>query len=242
MGQQSRSSGASNTSKRAAKDERMAATRQRIAAEREAQRKAEKRRTVMFGVVGTVVAAAVVAGLSFIVMSGDDDKKNGDLAGNALVAEVKPAEGKTSPIAGVTVYTASQGHKPGQPIKYNEKAPVGGEHDPAWQNCGIYDKPVEDRNGVHSLEHGAVWITYKPGLPADQLEKLKAKVKGKTYMMLSPYEGLGNPVQATAWGLQLKLDNADDPRLDAFIAAYREGPQTPEPGAACSGGVGKPTA
>ena len=35
---------------------------------------------------------------------------------------------------------------------------------------------------------------------------------------------------------QLALTGADDPRLEAFVKQYRQGPQTPEPGAACTGG------
>jgi hypothetical protein len=60
-------------------------------------------------------------------------------------------------------------------------------------------------------------------------------------MVLSPYPGLPAPVVASAWGKQLKLTGADDPRLAAFIREYRQGPQTPEPGAACTGGL-DPTA
>jgi hypothetical protein len=43
--------------------------------------------------------------------------------------------------------------------------PAGGPHNPSWQNCGFYDELVRDENAVHSLEHGAVWITYQPDLP-----------------------------------------------------------------------------
>lgn len=48
------------------------------------------------------------------------------------------------------------------------------------------------------------------------------------------------PVMATAWGKQLQLDDPDDPALDAFIRAYEQGPQTPEPGAVCSRGIAEP--
>lgn len=41
----------------------------------------------------------------------------------------------------------------------------------------------------------------------------------------------------TAWGKQLSVDSSSDGRLAAFIQKYRQGPQTPEPGAVCSGGV-----
>lgn len=125
-------------------------------------------------------------------------------------------------------------------VSYAQNPPVGGEHSSAWQNCGIYAEPVRSENAVHSLEHGAVWVTYRPDLPADQIEQLRGLVKGRSYTLLSPYPGLDRPIAASAWGVQLKVDAPTDERLAQFIAKYRQGPQTPEPGAACVGGVGTP--
>ncbi len=59
-------------------------------------------------------------------------------------------------------------------------------------------------------------------------------------MLASPYEGLESPVVASAWGKQLRLEGADDPDLESFIQSYFQGPQTPEPGAACTGGIADP--
>ncbi|QKW35865.1 DUF3105 domain-containing protein [Actinomadura sp. NAK00032] len=122
-------------------------------------------------------------------------------------------------------------------VKYDDAPPMGGDHNPMWQNCDgrVYDTPLQNENAVHSLEHGAVWITYRPGLAAGQLDALKAKVSGTDYTMLSPYPSQDAPVKLTAWGHQLKLDDASDKRVDAFLRAYVKGPQTPEPGAACNG-------
>jgi hypothetical protein len=235
MGQQSRSSKKQSKAEKSAK---MAAARERVAAQREAERKAQRRRSILIGAGATVAAAAVVAGLVTIVVTNDDGG-----SGGGVVADVRLDAGKTSPIQGVTAYTASQGHiANGTKITYKQNPPLGGQHDPAWLNCGVYTEAVPNRNAVHSLEHGAVWITYRPDLPADQVAKLTTLVQGKTYMLLSPYPGMENPVTASAWGLQLKLDSPDDPRLTQFIDTYREGDQTPEPGAACTGGVGKPAA
>jgi len=125
-------------------------------------------------------------------------------------------------------------------VDYAHSPPVGGPHDPVWQNCGFYTKPVRNENAVHSIEHGAVWIAYRPGLPQDQLEKIKKLVEGQTYMLASPYSNLPAPLVASAWGKQLKLASVNDPRLEQFVRAYSQGPQAPEPGAACSGGVGEP--
>jgi hypothetical protein len=61
--------------------------------------------------------------------------------------------------------------------------------------------------------------------------------QSQTYILASPYPGLESPVVASAWGKQVTLDGADDPDLKSFIKAYRVGPQTPEPGAVCTGGT-----
>lgn len=143
-------------------------------------------------------------------------------------------------IAGVTTFdNLPRNHVQGT-VNYRQTPPVGGNHSPVWQNCGIYDQPVQNENAVHSLEHGAVWITYQPNLPAAQVQQLRSLVQGRGYTLLSPYPNLPGPIFASAWGLQLKVDSASDPRLPQFIAKYAQGQQTPEPGAACSGGTGVP--
>ena len=125
-------------------------------------------------------------------------------------------------------------------VDYEQNPPVGGAHNPVWQNCGYYDQPVRDENAVHSLEHGAVWITYSPDLPQDQVEHLRDIAENHTYVLVSPREGLPSPVVASAWGKQLQLENAEDTNLERFIGAYEQGPQTPEKGAVCTGGKGQP--
>lgn len=143
-------------------------------------------------------------------------------------------------IDGVQVYNNLPRDHSDLPQTYPQTPPVGGVHNPVWQNCGIYDQPVHNENAVHSLEHGAVWITYQPDLPQAAVDKLRSLVRGHDHALLSPYPGLPKPVVASAWGLQLPLDDANDPRLPLFISRYEQGPQTPEPGAACTGGVGTP--
>src|SRR5215217_3837704 len=64
-------------------------------------------------------------------------------------------------IPGVEVYAnISAAHVQG-PIEYPQVPPVGGPHNPIWVNCGVYEQPVPSEMAVHSLEHGAVWITYR---------------------------------------------------------------------------------
>lgn len=127
-------------------------------------------------------------------------------------------------------------HESGQ-ITWPENPPVGGPHNPLWQNCGYYAAPVPPENAVHSLEHGAVWITYQPDLPEDQVAELREIAEEMDYILVSPYPDLPAPVVATSWNHQLMLDSATEPGLDAFIRKYRNNPETtPEFGGTCSNG------
>jgi uncharacterized protein DUF3105 len=146
----------------------------------------------------------------------------------------------TTAISGVVTFgDLARDHVDG-PVTYPQVPPVGGPHNPVWLNCGIYDKPVPNENAVHSMEHGAVWITYQPDLPPTDVAQLRSLVRGHAYVILSPYPGLPARVVASAWSTQLQATGADDPRLPQFIKMYEQGPQTPEPAAPCSGGRGVP--
>jgi hypothetical protein len=118
--------------------------------------------------------------------------------------------------------------------------PAGGVHHDTWQNCGIYDEPIESPKAVHSMEHGAVWITYAPDLPAADVQALQDQVKGEDYILLSPFPGQRSPIVVTAWSVQIEVSEVDDNRIQDFVNTYRLGPTTPERGASCSGGVGEP--
>ena len=122
-------------------------------------------------------------------------------------------------------------------ILYAENPPIGGQHNVVWQNCGIYDAPIHSEHAVHSMEHGAVWITYRPDLAADQVQTLRT-LASDDFMLLSPYPGLSQPIVASAWNRQLSFERADDAALPAFIARFKNNPETtPEFGASCGGGT-----
>jgi hypothetical protein len=126
------------------------------------------------------------------------------------------------------------------PVTYTETPPAGGPHDPKWQDCGTYTQPVRNENAVHALEHGTVWITYRPGLSTQGVQTLQtalAAVKSKK-TILSPYPGLPAPAVVTVWNAQLDLTGPKDPRLALFIGFYGDGHTAPEAAfASCAGGV-----
>jgi hypothetical protein len=133
-------------------------------------------------------------------------------------------------------------HTP-DPVDYEQNPPVGGPHNPVWQNSGFYGSPVQNETAVHTMEHGGVWITYSPDLPQDEKDAIREIVEGRDCLLASPYPDLpeGAQIVASSWNTQLRLDDVEDPRLDQFIQTYRRGTQTPEPGASCSGGTSETT-
>jgi hypothetical protein len=177
------------------------------------------RRTYL--IVGAVIVAFVAGFIALAVL--DARQQSGGAA---------PDDVKTYDVGPAGRHTSGE-------VDYAQTPPAGGEHNPVWQNCGFYGKLIRDESAVHSLEHGAVWITYSPDLPQDQVDELQGIAESQSYVLVSPYPDLpsNTPVVASAWGKQVGLSGADDPDLESFIQAYQQGPQTPEPGAVCTGGT-----
>jgi len=130
------------------------------------------------------------------------------------------------PIAGVQTYTVEASHAEG-PLTYPQTPPVGGAHNQVWQACTYYDMPVPNEKAVHSLEHGAVWVTYQPDLAATDVAALATLARSRDHILVSPYAvGLPSPVVVTAWGRQLRLETVGDPRLAEFVRLYiNKGPE-----------------
>ena len=138
----------------------------------------------------------------------------------------------------VTVYDYEAGVHIDLDLEYPERPAVGGPHHPVWQNCGVYADSLVQAHVVHSLEHGAVWITYDVALvDADGVDAIVQAHGTNPYVIVSPYPGQDAPVIASAWNRQLRLDGPDDERLGKFVTTFANGPQSPEPGAPCTGGT-----
>lgn len=205
-----------------------AAERQaRLAAVRAEQRSKERRRTVTIASIAGVLVLALVGVSAWVIL--DAGRENA-----ALEAQAEQEIDGVEQIDGLTFNHVTTA------VDYAQDPPAGGDHNAAWLNCGVYTEPVPNENAVHSLEHGAVWITYDPALPADQVAALEALAAGQSYVIVSPYDGLDTAVAASAWGYQIKADSAEDERLAVFVQKYLLNPELAEVGAPCSNGVGVP--
>ncbi len=126
-------------------------------------------------------------------------------------------------------------------VTYDRYPPVGGKHASIWQNCGVYDTEIRVETAVHAMEHGAVWVTYKPSIAESDKGKLRLMVVNKPYRLLSVYASQDAPIIATAWGAQLKLQSLDEDKLEKFFERYQGTDSlAPERGASCVGGTGVP--
>ncbi|GAB2908311.1 DUF3105 domain-containing protein [Nonomuraea fastidiosa] len=196
--------------------EKAQARREHLQKMRAEQRRKERRAALLMWGTGGLIIVVLVGVVGFYLV-----KRAQETSLDAVVS--------TKYDAGQHVWTA---------VDYKETPPMGGEHNNYWQQCDIYDKPIHNEHAVHSLEHGAVWITYQPELPKDKVEKLReaaTSVGQQDYLLMSPYPGLPSPIVVSSWGHQLKLTDPEDPKLGAFIKRYQNGPDTPEPGATCGG-------
>lgn len=205
--------------------EQRAAERQRKLEEFR-KREAKSRRNRRIAIWSGAIAAAVVVGLliTSIVLTPQ--------------AANYTAGGEGATIEGVETFENTSNHVEGV-VDYPQTPPAGGEHNPAWLNCGVYDQPVPNENAVHSLEHGAIWVTYDPSLSDADLETLKSQLPS-TYVVLSPFDDLPSPIVLSGWNTQLQIEDADDPRIPEFLEEYWQSQNVPEPGALCTGAVDAP--
>ncbi|WP_434809928.1 DUF3105 domain-containing protein [Microbacterium sp. bgisy189] len=203
------------------------AQKQAKLAEYQRQLAKRKRSKLVWWIVG-ITAAIVIIGL---------------IVASIVFAPKPPAQytegGDGTEITGVETFTNETLHVEGT-VDYAQTPPAGGPHANAWLNCGIYSEPQTNENAVHSLEHGAVWVTYDAAaLSDDDLATLKSFLPS-SYVILSPYEGLPTPIVLSAWNAQLQIEDADDERIAQFFEEYWRNQNAPEPGALCSAGIDGP--
>lgn len=162
-----------------------------------------------------------------------------DSAQEAAIAEV--ASDEVAEIEGVFVVPVPDANHVEGAVEYVTSPGVGGDHAAGWQNCGFYTVPVIEEQAVHSLEHGAVWITFNDSTTDIDKLVLETIALKEGHTLVSPYPGQESPIVMSAWGRQVSLQSLEDPLFEQFIDMYRgEGPTTPEPGATCSGAFGVP--
>ncbi|MDT9698078.1 DUF3105 domain-containing protein [Streptomyces sp. P17] len=214
----------SKTSKKAAAEARRA----KIEEMRRAERARERRNRIIFISISTVIVAGLIGWGGYAINSANEK-------------EQRQAAAAKEPVSGEKTWDAkklTRNHVQNT-VDYPMKPPVGGDHNPAWMTCEgtVYTKAIGNENAVHSLEHGAVWVTYNDKATDADIKTLSDKVSQTPYTLMSSNQSQSGTVMLSAWGHQLSVDRASDPRVEQFLTKYVQGSQTPEPGATCAGGL-----
>lgn len=97
------------------------------------------------------------------------------------------------------------------PKPYNSNPPSSGAHYATPANWGVYDYEVNDRLFIHNLEHGGIWIAYKPSVSSDVIAELKKMVNdfGGLKIVMAPRGANDADVAMVAWDHVYKFNVSD---------------------------------
>lgn len=117
----------------------------------------------------------------------------------------------------------------GTAFQYNSNPPTSGPHAGNDAEWGVYDKELSDDVLIHNLEHGGIWISYKPGINPEIVSKLDAIAKefGRKVIM-APRAANDADIALAAWTRLDKFSAAEfsEERVKRFIKAYiNRGPE-----------------
>lgn len=117
-----------------------------------------------------------------------------------------------------------------------QEPPTSGDHsNPVpWQ---AYEQEISDMNVIHNMEHGGIYISYKPDLPADQVAKIKAlffapysrQDFSASKALLAPRAANDAPIIMSSWLRSEKFESFDEEKM---VEYYRRNVgKSPEPAA-----------
>ena len=116
-------------------------------------------------------------------------------------------------------------------VIYQSNPPTSGNHWATPLRDGIYDMQKPDEGAIHSLEHGRIWITYKPDIGKEAIDAIKNVLKGQFGIIMSPRAANETDIALAAW---MRLDTfdlnedgtVDTKRILDFAQRYRnKGPE-----------------
>lgn len=211
--------------------------KQQRAAKRAAQmesfkkQEATRKRNRLLGIVGAIVALVLVVGTVATVIVLNINPPAQQVADELVSGDFDER---------VQLYPDLDATHTESRVSYDQTPPVGGPHNPGWLNCGVYEERQQNEHAVHSLEHGAVWITYDPATTSDDEVQALIDLAPDSYVIISPYPGIGEAFAISAWGAQLRFTEVDDPAVTDFLTQYWRSAASPEPNAPCTGAFDGP--
>lgn len=176
--------------------------REEMAARADIEKKKKIRKVFNFVAVVSIIAVACWGGYKLLLSFGGIGEKPGE------AISIQPAD-----------------HiKPGDllPGLYLSNPPVSGWHYAETAKWGVHNEEIVDQLAIHNLEHGGIWISYKPDAPSELVGELKTIAERyRDEVILSPRAANDSLIALAAWGRLDKFDYFDEARIVKFIKAYR---------------------
>lgn len=171
------------------------------------------KKPIIIGVIAVAIIGIGIA-LSFSDKKTSDLKTNGD-SDAAQVGESFENQGREH-------VSLEQTTDP-----YNSNPPTSGNHLANPAEWGVYQSELPDKQLIHNLEHGGIWISYKD---TDPDTKAKLEVIGKANpgsVIVTPRAANDTPITLAAWTRLEKLTTYDEAKILEFIKANKN--KSPEP-------------
>lgn len=111
---------------------------------------------------------------------------------------------------------------------YNSNPPSSGWHYVSPARTDFYNEPIPDESAIHNIEHGDIWIAYRPTI-SDETKSILKKFAG-AYVLVSPRAENAGDISLVAWGRVDTFDIVggvlDQERIQDFIRRYdNRGPE-----------------
>ncbi len=152
------------------------------------------------------------------------------ILGGGIYAGIAYSRRRTADLPGQFFEEEGREHVgPGHDHVYRSNPPVSGPHFGNPADWGVYQEELPDEVLIHNLEHGGVWISYRPGIADDVKKKLEGFYKrwGRK-IIVTPRSKNDADVALGAWTRldTFSVDEFSEERVEKFIKTFRnKGPE-----------------
>ena len=179
---------------------------------------ARRQRLILYALAasGIVLLAAVLAFLAFAPSgSGGSEELAQTLRAEGCTLRTVESEGR--------LHTNDLNEK----IDYETDPPTSGTHYAIPAVWDIYDRPINQLQGVHNLEHGGILIQYGSRVPRSEVDRIAEFYReSPNGMLVAPLPRLGDKIALTAWTHLATCTRFSEGGFEAFRDAYRaKGPE-----------------
>ncbi len=110
---------------------------------------------------------------------------------------------------------------------YNSNPPTSGWHFAQAAPWGPKTEEIPDEILVHNLEHGGIWISYKPDVVSNDVrDKLTAFASTHQRVIVTPRPKNDSAIALTSWQHLLKLDQYDEAKIaDFYTRNFNHAPE-----------------